>query len=69
MQTSNTHYLEQISTLAYYGVFTLLIRNSFLVQAPGACIIKHDRFVMYGLRSKLVSLLAQARVFVRAKRH
>jgi hypothetical protein len=37
-------------------------------MTPRACIIKHDRVVMYKLCSKLVSLLAQASVFVQDKK-
>jgi hypothetical protein len=33
-----------------------------MVQAPGACTLKHYGFEMYGLSSKLVCLLFQANV-------
>jgi hypothetical protein len=46
-----------------------LRQECFYYQPMGPVSKKHEGFVMYGLCSKLVSLLAQASVFVQAKRH
>jgi hypothetical protein len=40
-----------------------------LTPMLGPASLKNDWFVMYGLHSKLVSLIAQASMFVQTKRH
>ncbi len=50
------------NTLAYYKIRTLQTRTVFIVEAPGASIIKLITAVIYGFRNKL-ECLALASLF------
>jgi hypothetical protein len=50
------------NTLAYYKNLLLSSVKSFIVLAPGACIIKLITAVIYGLRNKLECLSLNIRL-------
>jgi hypothetical protein len=45
--------MEGVNTLAYYDTATIMSVKSFIVDAPGACIIKLIKAVIYSFRNKL----------------
>jgi hypothetical protein len=50
------------NTLAYYDTATITAVKSFIVQAPGACIIKLITAVIYGFRNKQECLTLNTRL-------
>jgi hypothetical protein len=48
--------MEGVNTLAYCDTATIMSVKSFIVDAPGTCIIKLIKAVIYSFRNKLEGL-------------